>query len=99
MIASAGWVLTLGHPVNRTIPPLTTAAARNGTALDKSGSIAQCRGAIGPGATRHRFAWVSSTSTLASRSIDTGIATCGADGTDSPVGTIVSPPADAAPGR
>ena len=42
-IASAGWMLTCGQPVTRTIPPLTTAAARNGTALDRSGSMIQCR--------------------------------------------------------
>ena len=40
----------------RTVPPLTTAAARNGTALDRSGSMTQRRAAIGPGATRHRLA-------------------------------------------
>ena len=86
-----------GQPAMRTIPPLTTAAARNGTALDRSGSITQCRAAIGPGETRHRLVWVSSTSTPASRSIATVIATCGADGTDSPVCTIVSPSVNAAP--
>ena len=96
-MASAGCVLAAGHPAMRTIPPLTTAAARNGTALDRSGSITQCRAAIGPGETRQRLAWVSSTSTPASRSIATVIATCGADGTDSPVCTIVSPSAKAAP--
>ena len=61
-MASAGCVLTAGHPAMRTIPPLATAAARNGTALDRSGSITQCRAAIGPGETRQRLAWVSSTS-------------------------------------
>ena len=34
----------------RTVPPLTTAAARNGTALDRSGSTSQCRAATAPGA-------------------------------------------------
>ena len=38
-MASAGCVLTDGQPVTRTLPPLTTAAERNGTALDRSGSI------------------------------------------------------------
>ena len=90
-------MLACGQPVIRTIPPVTTAAARNGTALDRSGSMTQCRGAIGPGATRQRLASPSSTSTPASRSIDTVIAICGADGTDSPVCTIVSPSANAAP--
>ena len=96
-MASAGWVLTAGQPVTRTLPPLTTAAARNGTALDRSGSMIQCRAAIGPGETRQRLAWVSSTSTPASRSIATVIATCGADGTDSPVCTMVRPSVNAAP--
>ena len=96
-MASAGWVLTRGQPATRTLPPLTTAAARNGTALDRSGSMTQCRAEIGPGETRHRLAWVSSTSTPASRSIATVIATWGADGTDSPVCTIVRPVANAAP--
>ena len=80
-MASAGCMLAGGQPVTRTVPPLTTAAARNGTALDRSGSMSQCRAAIGPGATRQRLACVSSTSTPASRSIATVIAMCGADGT------------------
>ena len=33
-----------GQPVTRTVPPVTTAAARNGTAFDRSGSMTQCRG-------------------------------------------------------
>ena len=49
-MASAGWTLTAGQPVTRTVPPVTTAAARNGTALDRSGSMCQCRAATGPGA-------------------------------------------------
>src|ERR1700730_5522989 len=87
-IASAGWVLTRGQPVRRTLPPLTTAAARNGTALDRSGSMIQCRGAIAPGATRQ---------TPAAPIIDTVSAIGGADGTDSPVCTIVRPSVNAAP--
>src|SRR5215217_5614092 len=90
-------MLTCGQPVTRTMPPLTTAADRNGTALDRSGSMSQCRAAIGPGETPHRLAWLSSTSTPASRSIDTVIPMCGADGNDSPVCTIVSPSVNAAP--
>ena len=50
-------MLAVGQPAMRTIPPLTTAAARNGTALDRSGSITQCRAAIGPGDTCQRLAW------------------------------------------
>src|SRR5687768_13876072 len=90
-------MLTWGQPATRTLPPLTTAAAKKGTALDKSGSMLQCRAAIGPGDTRHRLACESSTATPASRSIDTVMATCGAEGTDSPVCTMVSPSVNAAP--
>src|SRR5215216_214691 len=90
-------MLTCGHPVTLTMPPLTTAADRHGTALDRSGSMSQCRAAIGPGKTRHRLARLSSTSTPASLSIDTVIAMCGAEGTDSLVCTIVSPSMNAAP--
>src|SRR5882757_2441652 len=97
MMTSAGCTLTRGQPGTRTTPPVTIAAARNGTELDRSGSIAQCRAATGPGGTCHRLASVSSTSTPASRSIDTVIATCGADGTDSPVWIAVSPSANVAP--
>src|SRR5256885_2344428 len=90
-------MLTCGQPVTLTMPPLTTAADRNGTALDRSGSISQCRAATGPGETRHQLARLSSTCTPASRSIDTVIAMCGAEGSDSPVCTIVSPSVNAAP--
>ena len=38
-MVSAGCTLAGGQPVMRTVPPVTTAAARNGTALDRSGSI------------------------------------------------------------
>ncbi len=65
--------------------------------MDRSGSITQWRAAIGPGETSHRLVWVSSTSTPASRSIAMVIATCGADGTDSPVCTMVSPSVNDAP--
>src|SRR3954449_7875371 len=92
-----GCTLTSGHPAMRTVPALTTAAARNGTALDRSGSIAQWRAATGPGRTVQRFGVASSTGTPASRSIDTVIATCGADGTESPVCTTVKPSSNVEP--
>ena len=92
-----GWTLTAGQPVIRTRPPVTAAAARNGTAFDRSGSIRQCRAAIGPGATCHWLATVSSTSTPASRNIATVIAMCGVDGNDAPVWTNVKPIRNAAP--
>ncbi len=96
-MVSAGWMLTVGQPMMRTVPPLTTAAARNGTALDRSGSMTQRLASTRPGATRHRPAAESSTSTPASRSIDTVIAMCGADGTAPPVCTTVRPSVNAAP--
>ena len=49
-MSSAGCTLVAGQPVMRTVPPVTTAAARNGTALDRSGSTSQCRAATAPGA-------------------------------------------------
>ena len=93
----AGCRLGVGQPAMRTVPPLTTAAARNGTALDRSGSTSQCRAATVPGDTCQRFGVPSSTSTPACRSIATVIAMCGADGTDVPVCTIVSPSVNAGP--
>src|SRR5690349_7740406 len=81
----------------RTVPAVTAAAARNGTAFDRSGSTSQCRAATGPGATTQRLGVESSTDTPAWRSIVTDIATCGADGTDSPVCTTVSPSRNVAP--
>src|SRR6476661_11087176 len=97
MMVSEGCTLACGQPVTRTCPLVTIAAARNGTALDRSGSMIQCRAAIGPGSTRHRLVVASSTATPASRSIVTVIATCGADGTAVPVWTTVSPSVNVAP--
>ena len=93
----AGCRLGVGQPAMRTVPPLTTAAARNGTALDRSGSTSQCRAAMVPAPTRQRLGVASSTSTPACRSIATVIAMCGADGTEVPVCTIVNPSVNAAP--
>ena len=82
-MVSAGCTLARGQPVMRTVPPVTAAAARNGTALDRSGSM---RPVAGRDRARARpatgWASASSTSTPASRSIATVIAMCGADGTD-----------------
>ena len=93
----AGCTLIVGQPLMRTVPPVTTAAAANGTALDRSGSIAQSWAATRPGATRHRFTSVSSTAIPASSSIAAVIAICGAEGTEVPVCTTVSPSSNAAP--
>ena len=59
--------------------------------------MSQWRAAMGPGSTRHRLAVVSSTATPAVRNIATVMATCGADGTASPVCMTVSPSANVAP--
>ena len=48
-------MLAAGQPVMRTVPALTTAAAMNGTALDRSGSMCQCRAATTPGRTCQRL--------------------------------------------
>ena len=65
-MVSDGCTLARGQPVTRTCPPVTIAAARNGTALDRSGSMIQWRAAIGPGSTRQRLVVASSTATPAS---------------------------------
>ncbi|CKU01735.1 Uncharacterised protein [Mycobacterium tuberculosis] len=88
---SAGCTLTLGQPVMRTVPPLTTAADRKATALVRSGSMSQRRAATGPGRTCQRFGVESSMSTPACRSIAAVIAMCGADGSDEPVCWTVRP--------
>ena len=46
--------LALASSGTVTLPPVIAAAARNGAALDRSGSMVTSSGAIGPGATRHR---------------------------------------------
>ena len=48
-IASPGWSVDPGQCGTVTAPPVTAAAARNGAALDRSGSIVSSCGAIGPG--------------------------------------------------
>jgi hypothetical protein len=88
---SAGWMPAAGQPVMRTVPALTTAAAMNGTALDRSGSICQCRAATGPGRTCQRLGFASSTATPAWRSMATVIAMCGADGSDGPTWCTARP--------
>src|ERR1700710_242660 len=90
-------MLARGQPATRTCPPVTIAAARNGTEFDRSGSMSQCRAAIGPDSTRHLFGTESSTVTPASRNMLTVIAMWGADGTVVPVWTTVSPSPNVAP--
>ena len=85
-----------GQSLIVTVPPVTTAAARNGAALTTSGSTASVPGLIGPGWTRQVSAaspplpgWsrpvlAVSTSAPAARSIWTVISMCGAEGTRGP---------------
>src|SRR6202012_2436102 len=86
-----------GQPVMRTVPALTTAAAMNGTALDRSGSMCQCRAATGPGRTCQRLGVASSTSMPAFRIIATVLGMCGADGNGVPACCTVGPSVNEAP--
>src|SRR3712207_8308071 len=47
-----GWVVSAGQSRTVTRPPVTSAAARNGAALERSGSSTSSRAATGPGETR-----------------------------------------------
>src|SRR3954447_24566806 len=75
-----GWVVTSGQSRTLTPPPVTSAAARNGAALEISGSITRSSAATVPGRTRQPRG-VAATSTPCSRSVVTVISTCGIDGT------------------
>ncbi len=77
---SPGWVLAAGQPGTVTVPPVSSAAARNGAALDRSGSITRSRARSTPGWTRHTSAPSSSTLPPDSRTIATDMAMCGSDG-------------------
>ena len=56
MIRTAGCRLSAGQSATVTSPPVASAAARNGTALDRSGSMSMIPGEIDPGSTRQIFA-------------------------------------------
>ena len=86
-----GWVDAAGQPATVTRPPVTAAAARKTAALDRSGSTAQSRARIAPGATRQVLGSASSTSTPASRSMATVMSMCGSDGTGLPSWCTVTP--------
>ena len=60
----------------RTVPPLTTAAARNGTAFVRSGSTSQCRAATAPPRTCQR--------------LGTEINRLGGDCTETPDGLVIT---------
>src|SRR5581483_12527883 len=69
------------------VPPVTSAAARNGPALDRSGSTSMTPTDSGPGETRHeegRGPPDDTTSAPQERSIRAVIAMCGMDGTGGP---------------
>jgi hypothetical protein len=89
--AMPGWVLPVGQCGIATDPPATRAAARNGAALDRSGSMSRSSRARGPGSTRHSAGAVCAASTPAavSRAID--MATWGSDGTGPPTCRTVRP--------
>ena len=87
--------LRAASPAPCTVPPVTAAAARNGAALDRSGSMRHVDArAIGPGATTQRFGPESSTATPRARSIATVISMCGRQGTGRPVVPHVEPLGD-----
>ena len=92
-----GWVVDSGQSRTVTVPPVTAASARNGAALERSGSMRWSQGLTGPGATAHRFASESSTSTPCSRSIATVISMCGRDGTGLPSWRTSTPASYRAP--
>ena len=94
---SPGCSVRVGQCGTVTEPPVTAAAARNGAALDRSGSTTTSRAAMGPAATAQRSARLSSTSTPRSRSMATVIAMWGSEGTGGPACRISSPPASRAP--
>ena len=91
---SPGWVVRDGQFGTRTVPPAATAAARNGPALERSGSTTTSPPAIGPGSTRHRPGVWSSTLTPRSRSVATVMSMCGRLGSAPPTCRSVSPSAN-----
>lgn len=87
--ASPGWVVRSGQSGMVTRPPVTRAAARNGWALERSGSIVRSRPSRAEGDTRQTFGSppVSGSSTWAptARSMSTVIRMCGIEGRVVPV--------------
>ena len=87
-IASAGCSDAAGQSRMVTEPPVTSAAARNGPALDRSGSTVKSPRFSRPGSTRQESgslaAAPASTVAPASRSIRTVISMCGSEGTGGP---------------
>ena len=73
-----------GQSRTETRPPVIAASARNGAALERSGSMTWSTGFTVPGSTAHRLASVSSTSTPCSRRIATVMSMWGSEGTGLP---------------
>src|SRR3954451_21214120 len=90
-----GWVVTTGQSRTVTRPPVTSAAARKGAALERSGSTTTSRAATGPGATRQPRS-VALTSTPCARRVVTVMSTCGIEGTP-PVSERSRPSSNRAP--
>ncbi len=88
---STGWALLRGQPSRVTDPPVTSAAAKNGIAPDRSGSMVQPRPDSLPGSTDQTSRTESSTPAPAARSICTVIRTCGADGIGGPTWRTTTP--------
>ena len=87
----------VGQPATVTLPPVTSAAARNGAAPDRSGSMFQLRPDSRPGSTTQTSRVASSTAAPAACSIWTVIRRCGADGTGGPTCRTTIPRSNAAP--
>lgn len=85
---SPGWVVRAGQSGITTLPPVTSAAARNGCALERSGSTVRSRPSRAPGVTRQTFGSPpdSGVSTWAptARSMSTVMRMCGREGSDPP---------------
>ena len=82
--ASPACVVLVGQSRTVTVPPLSAASARNGAALERSGSIRWSTARTGPGATDQRFGEESSTSTPCVRSIAVVMSMWGCEGTGLP---------------
>ena len=74
-----------------TVPPATSAAAINGPALDRSGSISTMRPEISPGSMRQEVLLTLVTGTPRFASVSIVMFMCGIDGSDLPTCFKVSP--------
>ena len=89
---SPACVVYCGQPGRCTRPPVTTAAAANGAAFDRSGSTWTSRAPTGPGVDPpHATRSASSTTTPTSRSASTVMTTCGALGIGGPTCSTTRP--------